>query len=372
MDTNENGHGKKIIHVVQHLAPGGLETLTLDLLRLAKPLDTVLIFSLEGTREDAIKQWPRLETYANHLVFLEKAPGLQPAIVTTLLKAFIGMKPDVVHTHHIGPLLYAGSAARIAGVPHRIHTEHDAWHLNNTKRRRLQNFALKTAQPMLVADATRVYRQLKDMFSHQNIVTIRNGIDCEKFQIGSKNQARSQFGLPQNTTLIGCAGRLETVKGQDLLIKALALLPSDVSLAIAGNGSERQSLEALTQKLNLSDRVIFLGLVDNMPAFYQSLDLFCLPSRHEGLPLSTLEAQACGIPTVATDVGATDETLCPKTGSLVVRPTITALAKELDNATQRLHASDPNTVSPRDYILSNFDIRKMVNAYDALSDGAYA
>ena len=152
----------------------------------------------------------------------------------------------------------------------------------------------------------------------------------------------------------------------------LALLPSNVSLAIAGNGSERQSLEALTQKLNLSDRVIFLGLVDNMPAFYQSLDLFCLPSRHEGLPLSTLEAQACGIPTVATDVGATDETLCPNTGSLVARPSITALAKELDNATQRLYASDPNTVSPRDYILSNFDIRKMVNAYDALSDGAYA
>jgi len=368
MDTNAKGHGKKIIHVVQHLAPGGLETLTLDLLRLAKPHDTVLIFSLEGTREDAIKNWPKLETYSNNIVFLEKAQGVQPAIVATLVKAFIGMKPDVVHTHHIGPLLYAGSAARIAGVPHRIHTEHDAWHLNNAKRRRLQNFALKAAQPMLVADASKVYHQLKGMFSHQDITTIKNGIDCEKFQIGSKQKARTLFGLPQNTTLIGCAGRLETVKGQDQLIKALALLSSDISLAIAGDGTERQALAALTEQLGLTDRVIFLGLVDNMPAFYQSLDLFCLPSRHEGLPLSTLEAQACGIPTVATDVGATDETLCPATGSLVVRHTITALARELHNATQHLNSA----TSPRDYILSNFDIRKMVNAYDALSDGAYA
>ncbi|MFA0709544.1 glycosyl transferase, partial [Vibrio sp. 10N.222.48.A3] len=58
MNTHLTKHGKKIIHVVQHLAPGGLETLTLDLLRLAKPTDQVLIASLEGTKEDSINNWP--------------------------------------------------------------------------------------------------------------------------------------------------------------------------------------------------------------------------------------------------------------------------------------------------------------------------
>uniref|UniRef100_UPI001BD57190 glycosyltransferase n=1 Tax=Vibrio crassostreae TaxID=246167 RepID=UPI001BD57190 len=175
-------NGKKIIHVVQHLAPGGLETLTLDLLRLAKPTDQVLIVSLEGTKEESIKNWPKLKPYHNQIVFLDKEPGVQFNVIIKLIKAFRGIRPDVVHTHHIGPLLYAGYAARVSGVPTRIHTEHDAWHLNNNKRRRLQALALKAAQPTLVADATRVYNQLRTAFSYENIITIKNGVDCVSYR----------------------------------------------------------------------------------------------------------------------------------------------------------------------------------------------
>ncbi|MBZ4288949.1 hypothetical protein LAN16_24115, partial [Mycobacterium tuberculosis] len=78
---------------------------------------------------------------------------------------------DVVHTHHIGPLLYAGYAARLTGVQTRIHTEHDAWHLQDDKRRHLQALALKAVQPTLVADATRVYNQLRSAFTYNNIIT---------------------------------------------------------------------------------------------------------------------------------------------------------------------------------------------------------
>ena len=98
-------NGKKIIHVVQHLAPGGLETLTLDLLRLAKPTDQVLIVSLEGTKQESVNNWPKLEPYKKQIVFLDKAPGVQFNIIIKLIKAFNKNRPDVVHTHHIGPLM---------------------------------------------------------------------------------------------------------------------------------------------------------------------------------------------------------------------------------------------------------------------------
>ncbi|MFA0014840.1 glycosyltransferase [Vibrio lentus] len=359
-------NGKKIIHVVQHLAPGGLETLTLDLLRLAKPTDQVLIVSLEGTKEESIANWPKLKPYHNQIVFLDKEPGVQFNIIIKLIKAFRGIRPDVVHTHHIGPLLYAGYAARVSGVPTRIHTEHDAWHLQDDKRRRLQALALKAAQPTLVADATRVYNQLRSAFAYENIITIKNGVDCNKFKPMSKIDARTALGLPQDKNIVGCAGRLEHVKGQDQLIHALALLPKNTIVAFAGDGSKRKQLEQLATSLNLNNRVIFLGLVDDMTTFYGALDTFCLPSRHEGLPLSTLEAQACNIPTVAMNVGAVDETLCPVSGKLVKSGSIIGLSHAL------LENERARFLSPRSYILKHFNIIKMVASYDDISEGVYA
>ncbi len=228
-------------------------------------------------------------------MFLEKKSGVQPDIVLTLAKIFSTIKPDTVHTHHIGPLLYAGAAALISGVPCRIHTEHDVWHLSNKKHVKIQKMALKAVKPVLVGDADYVSKALKSQFDYHNTVTIKNGIDCEKFRPGCQKNARLKFGLPLSARIIGCAGRIEKVKGQDVMIKALSRLPAHVTLAIAGHGSEVDNLKSLAKKLAVEDRVIFLGLVEDMASFYQALDLFCLPSRMEGFPLSSLEAQACNI-----------------------------------------------------------------------------
>lgn len=365
--TSAQRHGKKVIHVVQHLAPGGLESLTLDLLSFANPCDQVLIVSLEGTKDESLKNWPRLQAFENQLVFLNKKSGVQLSLILTLIKAFKAVKPDVVHTHHIGPLLYAGYAARMAGVPVRIHTEHDAWHLEDKKHRRIQGMVLKAAKPTLVADASHVKEKLNACFSGSSSVVIKNGVDCTKFKPGSKQLARELFKLPENKIIIGSAGRLEQVKGHDLAIKALALLSKDTILVIAGEGSQRANLEILVEKLQLKDQVIFLGLVENMPRFYQSLDLFCLPSRFEGLPLSPLEAQACNIPAVVTNVGASAEVLCSHTGSLAKSNNVADLAQSL----ARSLANQSNKL-PREFVVTNNNIHQMVKAYDELSMGELA
>ncbi|MGF1754818.1 glycosyltransferase [Vibrio makurazakiensis] len=369
---NENKNAKTVIHVVQHLAPGGLEILALDFLKFTHAPDRAIIVSLEGSNETSIANWPKLEEYRDNILFLNKHPGVQLSIVTDLISLFNDIQPDVVHTHHIGPLLYAGVAARLAGVPKRIHTEHDAWHLNNSKHRRIENWALKAAQPTLVADATRVYDQLQSMFSYRNIVTIKNGIDCEKFKPGNKLVSRLIFELPHDKTIIGCAGRLEEVKGQDQLIKALAMLPSNIVVAFAGDGREKDRLKLLVEQLGLENRVYFLGLIDDMACFYQSLDLFCLPSRHEGLPLSTLEAQACNVPTIATNVGAVSETLCPTTSYLTQSNNIVALAHDILSSYMGMHDTKLSANSPRNFVLENFNVRSMVKSYDQLANEVYA
>lgn len=368
MKSNNNPNtGKKVIHVVQHLAPGGIENLALDLLSFANPKDHILLVSLEGTKEQALINWPRLKPFAEKLAFLNKPPGVQVGLVNTLVKVFKNIEPDVVHTHHIGPLLYAGYAARLANVPIRIHTEHDVWHLDNKKHRRLQRLLLKMASPTLVADATQVSKKLAQTFSYKDSVVIKNGVDCKKFKPGSKSLSRQEFELPQELFIIGCAGRLQSIKGFDLAIKALALLPVDVHLAIAGDGPEREVLENLTQKLELNSRVSFLGRVDNMPRFYQCLDLFLLPSRKEGFPLSPLEAQACNIRAMVSDVGACSEVICPDTGILIRKDSITDIAGGVIKV-----IGQENNKLPREFVVNGHDIRQMVLAYEELVTGAVA
>jgi glycosyltransferase involved in cell wall biosynthesis len=279
-----------------------------------------------------------------------------------LIKLFNSINPDVIHTHHIGPLLYAGLASKFSSAKVQIHTEHDTWHLNNDKHLRLEKMALKVAKPQLVADAKRVEESLLSHFSYENTTTINNGVDCEKFRPGSKAVARSHFCLPLDKKLIGCAGRLEYVKGHDLAIAALSYLPQSVHLVIAGQGTQRGKLEKITEQYGVSERVTFLGLVDDMQRFYQALDVFCMPSRSEGFPLAPLEAQACNVRVAVTDVGASKETLCPDSGMLIKANDIHHIVDVMSNM-----LCHPTESQPRNFIVKYYEIRNMVKAYECLA-----
>ncbi|QIA63637.1 glycosyltransferase [Vibrio astriarenae] len=358
MNTNKT----TVFHIVQHLAPGGLESLVLDFVTFADPNTDVYVVSLEGTKERAISHWPKLAKYEQKLVFLNKEPGFQTEVFESLKTLFITCEADVVHTHHIGPLLYGGISAKRAGVPVRVHTEHDVWHLSNTKNRFMESLLLKYVQPKLVADANRVGQSLSDMFNYSDLSTIHNGIDVVRFNQGPKYQARKKLNIKQNIKTIGSAGRLEIVKGHDVLIKAMRYVPSHVHLVIAGDGSQKEHLQKLIDAMQLNDRVTLLGRIDDMTTFYQALDLFCLPSRHEGFPLTALEAQACGVPTAVTDVGSSSETLCPESGTLIKPNRVIEMARTLSTAAKKVVAT-----SPRQFIVENNDIRKMIAKYEMLA-----
>ncbi|ELP5729469.1 glycosyltransferase [Vibrio vulnificus] len=359
---------KTLFHVVQHLAPGGLETLVLDMAKVCSSEHEVYIVSLEGNKQDAVIRWPKLRKYAKQCVFLnKKSDGTDWRALAHLVRLFKQFKPDVVHTHHIGPLLYGGFAARLAGVKCCIHTEHDGWHLSQHKNAWLQGAALKVINPILVADATEVKISIQRHLHRENIVTIKNGIDCDYFVPGNMNIAREHFGLPLHKQIIGCAGRLECVKGQEWLIRAMLHLPDDVHLVIAGNGSHRERLECLVFTLKLAKRVTFLGLCNHMPRFYQCLDLFCLPSLNEGFPLSTLEAQACNVPVVATRVGGTHETLCPHLSRLCPPQDERALAQEIRELLQMDKSLYPHSL--RDFVVRHHNIRHVVEQYHQLTLG---
>ncbi|KXX65977.1 glycosyltransferase [Marichromatium gracile] len=357
-----------IVHVVQHLRPGGLQTVVLELARHGAATERHLVMSLEGEGVAAVAAWPRLQTHVDRLRFLAKPPGWTPGLVPRLARLLRAEGAVAVHTHCIGPLVYGGLAARLAGVRHLVHTEHDARHLESWSGRWLQWTALALTRPRLVADAEHVAARIRARLPGWRPRVILNGVDTDEFVPGDRAVARGQLDLPREVRLIGCAARLHPVKGQRLLIEALLGLDADTHLALAGSGPEEGALRRLVARLGLAKRVHFMGWVDAMPTFYQALDLFCLPALAEGLPLAPLEAQSCGIPVVVTAAGGVAETACPDSARVVPPGDVAALSTAL--AVQLVGIERALPSDPRPYVLACAEVRAMAAAYAALRQPA--
>jgi glycosyltransferase involved in cell wall biosynthesis len=362
MDFARGAH--PIIHVVQHLRPGGLEVVALELARAQARVHPTLVLSLDGDLETTLDAWPRLRAQQEQLVFMGKVPGVDVSLPLRLASLFLKFGAIGVHTHHVGPLLYAGSAARLAGVARRVHTEHDAWHLQDAKRRRIVRLALAAANPVLIADAPHVAEAVAHTLSCPPPRVILNGVDTERFSPGDRVAARLGLGLPGHGKIIGIAARLETVKGVDLAIDALAAVP-DAMLVIAGGGSERKALQSQAASLGIAERVRFLGHVDDTVRLYRAIDVLCLPSRAEGLPLALLEAQASGARVVAMRVGGVAAGVDPDTGILVEPGKPGALGHAL-----RTTLGEEITASPRPFVERTASLEVMASAYTRLMLGA--
>ena len=133
---------------------------------------------------------------------------------------------------------------------------------------------------------------------HYKTRTITLGVDTSTFTPPNSNQQPPETKLIHIASLVG-------VKDQSTLLRAIARLDDTITLDIIGTGSEEKHLRTLAAELGISERIRFLGAVPHLdlPAYYQQATLNVLCSRHEGLGMVTLEAAACGIPTVGTAVG---------------------------------------------------------------------
>lgn len=122
--------------------------------------------------------------------------------------------------------------------------------------------------------------------------------------------ARQELGVAPEEFLVGWVGRMIPVKGGDVLIEAVSqLLDLPVRAAMIGDGSERASLESLAARLNVSERVRFVGTRLDAARWFRAFDVFALSSRSEGIPITLFEAMAASVPVVASRVGGVGDVL---------------------------------------------------------------
>lgn len=222
-----------------------------------------------------------------------------------------------------------------------------------------------TAVSQSVADA-HIAAQMVD---RRKVSVLYNGVNVEEFQpdAASRAETRHTLGLGDEFLWLA-AGRLEPVKDYPTLLHAFAALPQNARLIIAGDGSQHSELCRLTAFLGLERRVRFLGFQSDVRPWMHAADSFVLSSRWEGLPLSLIEAGACGLPAVATDVPGSSEVIVRnRTGRLTPPGCPTALAQAMTgmmDASPRERRAMGNLA--RLHVTERFSLESMLDRWETL------
>jgi glycosyltransferase involved in cell wall biosynthesis len=234
-----------------------------------------------------------------------------------------GYRPDVIDAHYFYPDGVAAVwAAREFGIPVAVTSRGTDINLipEFARPRKLIQKAATQADGLITVCQALKDRLIELGIPGERVVVLRNGVDLDLFRPLNRATVRREFGITRRT--IGSVGHLIQRKGHHHVIAALAHLP-DTDLVIVGTGPERQSLEKLAAQSGVSDRVRFLGLLDQQTLcrVYNALDALVLASSREGWANVLLEAMACGTPVVASSVWGTPEIVAaPEAG--VLMPTL--------------------------------------------------
>ncbi len=231
-----------------------------------------------------------------------------------------GVDYDLLHSHYWLSGRVGVELSRRWDIPH-IATFHTLARTKQRARageRESAQRAVVEKQVMNSADAVVVSTHIEKADTanlyQANITPVRvvpPGVDLTLFQPVDKAAARKTLGLTDDKRIVLYVGRIEPLKGLDILLRAAALLDasSDTRLLIVGGSleedAELEHLKRLALELDISDIVTFTGSVnqEQLPAYYSAADVFVLPSWYESFGLAALEAMSCGTPVVVSRVG---------------------------------------------------------------------
>jgi glycosyltransferase involved in cell wall biosynthesis len=194
---------------------------------------------------------------------------------------------------------------------------------------------------------------------------IVNGVDPIRFQPARDPELREQLGCGEDTVVFGYVGYLRPEKNLLLLLEAFARAGIDNSrLILIGDGDQRGALEQKARELGISDSVVFAGHVSQPDRYFAVLDVFTMSSITEQMPISLLEAMACGLPVICTDVGDSGELAGGVPPAVVPSRDLDAYTHSIcllaGDSTLRKKLGDAN----RQRCLRDFTLDRMIHQYE--------
>lgn len=314
---------------------GGATTATYHLVRAIASNSEVVVFTSAAGSKDEVEDHDgyTVRRYGTSVRYL--STNMSPGLYSRPLDEEI----DIAHvSFDIAPAPLAGLRYhRKNGIP-MVVTYHGDWapDFGSPLRRLGVSVANRLiTEPILrEADAiispTRIYIENSRFLGRyrEKVVVIPNGIVLDECRSDlTRDQARLRLGLPREAFIILFFGFLTPYKGPDVLLRAFKSLAARVPealLVFAGTGTLYGSLQREATRMGLSDRVRFLGWVDDKekPLVYRAADLFCLPSTRssESFGIVNVEAMASGLPVVSTRIGGIPDVVHEEANGLLVEP----------------------------------------------------
>jgi glycosyltransferase involved in cell wall biosynthesis len=274
-----------------------------------------------------------------------RALGHDAAAPAELYRLFRRLRPDIVHTHNPKPGVYGRVAARAAGVPLVVNTQHGLYAQPTDRRARraavysLERLAATCSDVELVQNRDDLATLARLGVPERKLRLLGNGVDLDRFRPQPprvRKELRAELGLTDDQVLVGAVGRLVWEKGYaELFAAARRLLArrADVAFVVAGpfDGDKGDPLTPADVEAAEAAGVRFLGLRADPERLYAAFDVYVLASHREGFPRSAMEAAASGLPVIATDIRGCREVVDhERTGLLVPVRDAAALEAAID------------------------------------------
>lgn len=374
MNTQVEDQRPLVMHVLYSFDVGGLENGVVNLInRMPPELFRHAVVALTRCEPTFCRRVQREDV---QFISLHKPPGHAVRLYPTLYRLFRSARPAIVHTRNLAALETLLPAA-LAGISNRVHGEHgwDSFDREGTSRK--YRLVRKLYSPLVsryVALSGQIEHYLTDRvgIAPERVSRICNGVDTIRFRPATERQRLD--GAPfddADAVVIGTVGRLQAVKDQITLVRALALARphcgSRLRLIIAGDGPLRVEVESEIAAAGLGDITWLAGTRSDVPDVMRALDVFVLPSKSEGISNTILEAMASGLPVVATKVGGNAELVVDsETGTLVAAQDPQAMAQALLRYTADVALRQSHGAAGRERVERNFSIDNMVERYTSL------
>lgn len=359
----------RVLHLVDNLNYGGMERIIAELVRRAD----------RGRFEIHVMGLTYLGHFAEELADIAALHVASPmsrfSIVrpTSLARDIGAIAPDVVHIHS-GVWFKSARAAAIAGVPRRVYTDHGRQHPDPWVYRALDRHAsAKTDTIVAVSEPLRNHLATF-VVAAERLTVVPNGVDTVRYAPRTRDgSVRRELGIGPEAAMLGSVGRLEPVKGYDVMLEAFARLLASApaspraALVLIGDGSERARLEADARRLGIAAHVHFLGWRSDIERHLADFDLFTMSSHSEGTSVSLLEAMSSGLCPVVTHVGGNAVVLGSELAHRLVPPRDpAALAGAWASAIDDPQKRQRDAAAARRRVLDDFSLDAMVQAYERI------
>lgn len=315
-------------------------------------------------------------------------PAMDLRAIGELTRQFRELRLDLVHLHTPKAILIGGLAARLAGVPRIVATIHGLQLDERASRLRrlawlpVEHGSARLAHAVLL-ECESDLRSLAALPAPLRAPAhwIGGGIDLARFRRGAeaerdRREARAELGLPEESLVVGFAGRLAREKGVLDLLVALQRLrcaggPIHGLFVGPPDRDGRHPVEPEELDPERRQRCVFAGARDDMPRMYAAMDIFALPSRREGRSRVTMEAAAMGLPSVLSDIRGLRELATHDRSALFVPPgDVPALADALRRLAEAPELRVRLGAAAKERAQAEFDERevwrRILTVYDAL------